>query len=283
MNITSHKLDGVTQNPLPMGKRITPKLIIIHYTAGGSLSSSWNALKNSGLSAHLLVERDGTTEQLVDFDRRANHAGRSEWGDLKWLNNHSIGIELCNYGWLPKQGNGVFKRTKAQGATPAFKADEVIVASHKNGWPKDFGWEIYPDEQLMATMEICEALVAAYPTITDIVGHDEVSPGRKQDPGPAFPITDFRLLVDPQDPPDEDNAGPVFVPGGTAFSRHIVTAVSGLNMRSAPSVSGTVTRILSHGQVVNCGPKGAGDWVEVDQDLDGVTDGFVHKSFVRPA
>lgn len=280
MEIVDHKLDGVTQRPLPQLKRITPKLIIIHYTAGGSLNSSWNALDRSGLSAHLLIDRDGTIVQMGDFNRRTNHAGKSQWNSLSWLNNHSIGIEVCNYGWLPKQGDGVFKRTKAQGATPAFSADQVIVASHKNGWPKDFGWEIYPDVQLEAAEAVCRALVAAYSSITDIVGHDEVSPERKQDPGPAYPITDLRLLVDPQDPPGDaaDEVG--IIASGSGFADHIVTAVSGLNMRSAPAVGATVRDVLRHGQIVRCGPK-SGDWVEVDQDLDSVADGFVHKSFVR--
>ena len=108
MEVTDHKLSGAKQKKLPNGRIITPRFIIVHYTAGGSLNSSFNALKKQGLSAHLLLDRNGDAVQMVDFDRRALHAGKSTWRGLTSLNSHTIGIEVCNFGWLLKRGHRIW-------------------------------------------------------------------------------------------------------------------------------------------------------------------------------
>jgi hypothetical protein len=56
-------------------------------------------------------------------------------------------------------------------------------------------WEKYPEAQLASAQELCKVLIATYPTITEIVGHDDIAPRRKTDPGPAFPMADFRRGV----------------------------------------------------------------------------------------
>ncbi len=271
MEITDHKLSGAKQKQLPNGRIITPKFVIVHYTAGGTLNSSYNALKNRELSAHLLLDRDGKVVQMVDFNRRALHAGESTWRGLKWLNSHAIGIEVCNYGWLLKRGDGKFQRPPKLGATPVFEPDEVIVADHKNGDPKQAGWEIYPEAQFTALNSICEALLAAYPSIIDIVGHDDVSPARKQDPGPAMAMDMLQTLLDARDPDRDDE-----------FELYSVTAKSGLNMRTGPGTGNPVVRVLAFGEQVRGAPEGP-EWVALDLDGDGVADGFASGRFLALA
>jgi AmpD protein len=99
------------------------------------------------VSAHLLVRRDGRLVQYVPFDRRAWHAGRSSWQGREACNDYSIGIEC--------EG-----------------ADEMP----------------YEPAQYATLRGLLPVLSAAYPRITPdrIVGHSDVAPGRKTDPGPSF-------------------------------------------------------------------------------------------------
>ncbi|MBN1237291.1 MAG: 1,6-anhydro-N-acetylmuramyl-L-alanine amidase AmpD [Gammaproteobacteria bacterium] len=99
------------------------------------------------VSAHVLVTRDGRPTQYVSFDQRAWHAGESCWRGRRACNDFAVGIEL--------EG-----------------ADDVP----------------YAPQQYDTLARIVAALRRAYPTLRDaeIVGHSDVAPGRKTDPGPAF-------------------------------------------------------------------------------------------------
>jgi len=99
------------------------------------------------VSSHLLIDRAGKITQFVSFDKRAWHAGNSCFDGVDNCNDYSIGIEL--------EG-----------------ADEIP----------------YTDEQYQSLVVVTQLLMAHYPTITKqrIVGHSDISPGRKTDPGPAF-------------------------------------------------------------------------------------------------
>ena len=271
MQIDSNHLfvDGDLRSSPNFGGVITPRFIVVHYTAGGGLDGSVSALENAGLSAHLLIGRDGKVVQTVPFNRRAFHAGKSQWKGYTSLNNHSIGIEVCNYGWLFQRDDGKFQRPGRFGATPALDASKVIVADHKNGWPRRCGWEIYPDRQLKALTKVCEALLAHYGSLIEIVGHDDISPDRKQDPGPAMPMESLQLLAERRhEDPD------------TAVTRYEVTARSGLNVRGGPGTNHGVVGVLAFHQQVH-GLQREGDWLAVDFEGDGFIDGFVHRAFVR--
>jgi len=128
------------------GREITPRLIVIHYTGDNSCEGavSWLTSPGSRVSAHLVVDKDGTVYQLLPFNIAGWHAGRSEYDGQPYVNNFSIRIE--------KVGSGDF----------------------------------FPDEQVEANRAIIAALFAAYP-IEDVVGHEDVAPGRKPDPGPNYP------------------------------------------------------------------------------------------------
>lgn len=104
------------------------------------------------VSAHLLIRRDGKIIQFVSFKRRAWHAGVSVFQDRPRCNDYSIGIEL-----------------EGTDASP------------------------YADIQYARLITVTRALMRAYPAITldRVVGHSDIAPQRKTDPGPAF---DWRRL-----------------------------------------------------------------------------------------
>ncbi len=77
------------------------------------------------------------------------------------LNNHSIGIEICNFGFLDKK---IMEGWTRQGLSRTFADHEVVVARHKNGGPT-MAWELYPEPQLRLVGEIVVALRGKYPSI----------------------------------------------------------------------------------------------------------------------
>jgi N-acetylmuramoyl-L-alanine amidase len=193
MQIQNHLLTGdsirLVESPNRGGKfkARLPDAIIIHYTAGADAASSIRSLCNpqSKASAHLLVARDGQITQLVPFDTAAWHAGKSSYGGREGYNNYSIGIEIDNAGLLTKTGESYqswFGRN--------YSADQVITAVHRNEKNARY-WHVYSEAQIAAVEDICSLLIDKY-GIKQILGHEEISPGRKVDPGPAFPLDKLR-------------------------------------------------------------------------------------------
>jgi N-acetylmuramoyl-L-alanine amidase len=130
-----------------------PSMLVLHYTGMSSEGEALQWLCNpvSQVSAHYFVFEDGRVLQMVPENRRAWHAGMSFWNGESDINSSSIGIEIAN----PGHGGG----------TPAFPAaqiDSVIRLS------KDLvgRWRIPPER---------------------VLGHSDVAPGRKLDPGELFP------------------------------------------------------------------------------------------------
>lgn len=197
MKITEHRLFKDDDTPYPfvqspnMGGALQQEYLVMHYTAGRNAEESVGWLTNPAAkaSAHLVIGQDGSLTQLVPFDTKAWHAGASKWEDRVGLNSYSIGIELDNPGNLIRHGN----RWRAWFGSE-YKDSEVIEAVHKNETePK--GWHIYPPEQIEAALNVGSLLVAHY-NLRDVVGHEDIAPNRKTDPGPAFPMKSFcaRLL-----------------------------------------------------------------------------------------
>jgi AmpD protein len=108
------------------------------------------------VSTHLLIRRDGSIRQYVPFNRRAWHAGVSKYQDRERCNDFSIGIEL-------------------EGA--------ISVA--------------YTNIQYLRLADVCKTLLANYPKLSNqhIVGHSDIAPGRKTDPGPFFDWSRFHELL----------------------------------------------------------------------------------------
>jgi len=176
------------KSPNTSGRMRSIDYLVMHYTAGSSAESAVRTLtsRRAKASAHLVIGRDGSITQLVPFNIVAWHAGRSSWLSVKGLNKYSIGIELDNTGPLTKSG-GVWKTWFGASVDDA----EVLEAAHKNNPSHFCGWQLYTPEQLAVSLEVAEALEDHY-NFKDILGHDDIAPRRKTDPGPAFPIDHFR-------------------------------------------------------------------------------------------
>jgi N-acetylmuramoyl-L-alanine amidase len=207
MNISkSNKLEGKEVTHIECNKNKSKfkgsnlDTIIIHYTGGASGKSSAKYLAKNSVkaSAHIVVDRDGSVIQLVDFDTIAWHAGESSYGDRTYLNRYSIGIELDNFGPLTKTQTGFQSYTKR-----TIPDNEVFEGNHP-GKRQDRYWHDYTAKQLEVCNEICELLIEKY-DITKILGHEEISPGRKIDPGPAFPMRNFRTKLLNESRGDEDS------------------------------------------------------------------------------
>lgn len=178
-----------------IGGAMTPRFLVIHYTASGPGSdiAAYFGKEEAKVSAHLVVRRDGTVKQCVPFDRVGWHAGRSEWRDRGGrlhvgLNQNSIGIEIENWGPLRQAGSGWLSWTDKP-----VDAAHVIQARHRNDGVLR-GWETFTPAQMEATIGAARAICAAY-GIAEIVGHDDIAPGRKSDPGPAWDMASFRAEV----------------------------------------------------------------------------------------
>lgn len=219
MKINNHLLEAgyVTSAQTPnKGGSLDPKYLIFHFTAGRSCQSSvdWLCSPQAKASAHLVVGRDGSITQLLPFNVVAWHAGKSSWNGLTGMNQYSIGIELDNAGKLTKVGNKYRTWFQAE-----IDENDVIQAKHKNESDSGF-WHAYTDIQIQRAHELASLLVETY-RLKDILGHDDIAPGRKNDPGPAFPLPNIRALSFGR--LDEDEAV------------YKVT-VDGLNIRKGPGV-----------------------------------------------
>ncbi|TCK28668.1 N-acetylmuramoyl-L-alanine amidase [Ancylobacter aquaticus] len=172
------------------GGKVQPLYLIMHYTAGVSAEGaiSWLSRAEAKASAHLVIDRDGTVTQMVTFDRVAWHAGKSRWQDLEGMNSYSIGIELVNAGKLKR----VAGKWVSWSGTVIAEAD-VMEATHKDE-TAPAGWHTYPQVQIETAIDVAVALNASY-RFLDVLGHEDVSPKRKVDSGPAFPMRSFESRV----------------------------------------------------------------------------------------
>lgn len=158
MSCVSHNRGGdVKMHPSPnFNERKCPvSMIVIHYTAIPTCEEALARLcdttnKAGRVSAHYLVDRDGSVYGLVDEARRAWHAGAGKWRDVTDVNSASVGIELVNVG-LTEDG-------------------------HR---------ERYPNAQMEALVSLCKDIQTRH-GIQFVLGHSDVAPIRKQDPGEAF-------------------------------------------------------------------------------------------------
>ena len=161
------------------------RLIVVHYTGGDSVESAvaWFRNRSSKVSAHVVIGRDGKCAWPVPYNRVAWHAGKSSWGQYSALNVWSIGIELVNLGPLVQRGQE-FTTLVATGKR--IKAKDVYIGYHKNGVSQHRYWHKYTPEQIDKLRETVVELKTMFPRIEAVVGHDDVAPERKLDPGPAL-------------------------------------------------------------------------------------------------
>ncbi len=258
LKVVDHKLEGVDYvESSNHGGSLTPDSIIIHYTAGRDAPSAIRTLTNPKVkaSAHLVVGRDGSITQLVPFNVIAWHAGKSVFGGRTGFNQYSIGIEIDNAGLLTKQGAGYvawFGRV--------YQESEVMRAVHRNETVPRY-WHRYTEEQIALVEDICTALIKEY-DIDQILGHEEISPGRKIDPGPAFPLDKFRQKL-LQGHRDDSSGEPLEFP-----LKGIISAGK-LNIRSGPTTTAEkVAQPLLQGSEVTIKDRSK-DWYHVSAQIEG--------------
>lgn len=275
MNIVNHRLQGDTikwqESPNQGSKLVNgaPDSIVIHYTAGGSAESAVQTLSNPEVkaSAHLVVGRQGEIYQLVPFDTVAWHAGRSRWQGRSGYNKYAVGIEIDNAGRLEPNGNGGF----VSWFNKLYDPEDVIEATHRNESRPTF-WHRFTEPQIERVFELCRLLSRTYP-IREILGHEEIAPKRKIDPGPAFPLDRLRdsLLAEGRDVDETDDAvaTPALSPRPMLPSNVVMVTANKLNVRSGPGLShGVVTSPLIGGTVVEVVGQQA-DWIEIKHSVTG--------------
>lgn len=205
MNIVDHQLQGTGvkfkqtpnfYNPPFNTPSKLPDAIIIHYTAMTNAADAIKVLTTrkpdgGNASAHLVIGKAGEVTQLAKFNQRTWHAGESNYHGRIGYNSLSIGIEIDNVGWLKKQANGKYSRSRLNAE---YTDEQVVHERHFNPNVRHEYWEKYTKEQTDVVFEICELLRQHY-AILEILGHDEIAPDRKQDPGPAFPMDELKSEV----------------------------------------------------------------------------------------
>lgn len=130
-----------------------PNMIVLHYTGMESTKAALERLcdPKSEVSAHYLIDEKGKMHELVSPNNRAWHAGVSYWGGEADINSASIGIEISNCG-------------------------------------HDFGYTHFPEKQISVVTKLCKKLMAEYAiSPARILGHSDIAPARKIDPGHLFP------------------------------------------------------------------------------------------------
>ncbi|HVJ54499.1 MAG TPA: N-acetylmuramoyl-L-alanine amidase [Aliidongia sp.] len=127
-------------------------MLILHYTGMASAEAALARLTDPAaeVSCHWLVDEDGSVYRLVAEERRAWHAGHAYWAGERDVNSRSIGIELVNPG-------------------------------------HEWGYRPFPAAQMAALRELALGIVGRHPIPAHrVLGHSDVAPGRKQDPGELF-------------------------------------------------------------------------------------------------
>jgi N-acetylmuramoyl-L-alanine amidase len=128
-------------------------MLILHYTGMQSASAAIDRLRDpvARVSSHYVVNEDGSIVRLVPEALRAWHAGVSYWRGRRVLNDCSVGIEIVNPG-------------------------------------HEWGYRAFPDAQIAAVRALCLEILGRHPIPPyHVVGHSDVAPDRKQDPGELFP------------------------------------------------------------------------------------------------
>lgn len=142
-----------TPSPNFDDRALPVSMIVLHYTGMQDAASAIARLSDAEakVSAHYLIAEDGQIVRMVAEDKRAWHAGRSYWRGITDVNSASIGIELVNPG-------------------------------------HEFGYRPFPIAQIDALIPLMQDIMLRHRiTRGNVVGHSDVAPARKDDPGELFP------------------------------------------------------------------------------------------------
>lgn len=204
-------------------------MLVMHYTG---MPTGRDALERlcdpaADVSAHYLIEEDGSIHSLVDEEHRAWHAGVAAWRGETNINSRSIGIELVNPG-------------------------------------HEFGYRAFPDQQISVLIDLCRGVLERHDIpARNVIGHSDVAPTRKEDPGELFPWStlskngiglwpDDAGAFDPVQPDDVGNiltdiGYEIFDPDAAlvAFQRHFApdSLGKGLDERTRRSLAAVVAML----------------------------------------
>jgi N-acetylmuramoyl-L-alanine amidase len=151
-------LDHPSPNHGPRPPDVAVDMLILHYTGMRTAAEAIERLcaPEAQVSAHYLIDEDGAVLRMVPEERRAWHAGVAFWARRRDINSVSIGIELVNPG-------------------------------------HEFGYRPFPEPQMAALETLCRDIFARHPIpARHVLGHSDVAPRRKADPGELF---DWRRLA----------------------------------------------------------------------------------------
>lgn len=140
-------------SPNQNDRKLPLSMLVLHYTGmeSGQVALDRMCDSDAQVSAHYMIEEDGRVFRLVPETHRAWHAGVSEWNGISDVNSASIGIEIVNGG-------------------------------------HDYGLPDFPDRQINALIPLCKRILIAHDIAPkNIVGHSDIAPDRKNDPGEKFP------------------------------------------------------------------------------------------------
>lgn len=180
-------------------------MVVIHYTAMQSAVAACKVLcdPKTEVSAHYLIAEDGEVMSLVPEALRAWHAGAGSWGAVTDVNSHSIGIELSNDGFSP------------------FAAAQMDALIELMGGIKA-RWDIRPER---------------------VIGHSDMAPGRKIDPGPRFDWqrlarAGYAVWPERPVPGDPDHFGPLMRSFGYTATDDADLLLKTFRMRFRPQHDG---------------------------------------------
>lgn len=134
-------------------RQLPVNMVVLHYTGMQSATEALERMCDPAaeVSAHYMIDEDGTVTQLVDEAERAWHAGKSYWRGITDVNSASVGIELVNPG-------------------------------------HEFGYRPFPKPQIDALLPLMADIRQRHQVPRgNVVGHSDIAPARKQDPGELFP------------------------------------------------------------------------------------------------
>lgn len=238
MRVEDHKITTVPFNRAHhVGRVIKPFLVVLHDTAGrlrrGNSAAYLRSDNPARVSCHFIIERDGSIEQQVELNRRANHAGVSNYHGRQSCNDFSIGIEFVNPGRMSRvPGAGPLRGRAWWGevfSSEQFDLVDETTTEHGAGV-----WMGYTPDQIVSATALLEVLFRDLKGLIDIRPHWYISPRRKIDTNPLFPLEELRAhILGPSDPADiVAEAGSEPVP--TAEMLQVVTGGARLNLRRWP-------------------------------------------------
>ena len=149
-------MEGLVHRDAPSpnwnARRLPVSMVVLHYTGMETAAAALERLSDPAaeVSAHYLIDEDGTVTRLVAEENRAWHAGRSFWRGITDINSASVGIELVNPG-------------------------------------HEFGYRPFPDAQMRALLPLLADIVQRHEIDPGmVVAHSDIAPARKEDPGELF-------------------------------------------------------------------------------------------------